>query len=102
MLEQYLQHYELIQDVIQSVYPGTKIRVLTRSKSQFYDMSEGKEIEVGLLKMTDLDKEILQEICTILKPFDIITQVISNIFMLEMKYYVNNYYYKFHTGFTAG
>ena len=26
MLEQYLQHYDLIQDVIQSVYPDTKIR----------------------------------------------------------------------------
>ena len=61
MLEQYLQHYDFIQDVIQSVYPSTKIRVSTRGKF-FYERSEGTEIEVGLLKMTDLDKEIIQEI----------------------------------------
>ena len=41
--------------------PGTKIRVSTRGKF-FYERSEGTEIEVGLLKMTDLDKEIIQEI----------------------------------------
>ena len=34
--------------------------------------------------MTDLDKEILQEICTLLKPFDIITKVIFN-FMFRNK-----------------
>ena len=42
MLEQYLQLYDLIQDVIQSVYPGTKTRVLTRCKSQFYERSENR------------------------------------------------------------
>ena len=34
--------------------------VLTRGKSPFYERSEGTEIEVGLLKMTDLDKKLFK------------------------------------------
>ena len=77
MIRGYLEHYDLIQDVLQTVNPRTKMRIITRATntSHIGDNTEIKEIEVGMLKITDLEKEILHEICTLLKPFEVITQV---------------------------
>ena len=77
MIRGYLEYYDLIQDVLQTVNPRTKMRIITRATntSHIGDNTEIKEIEVGMLKITDLEKEILHEICTLLKPFEVITQV---------------------------
>ena len=77
MIRGYLEHYDLIQDVIQTVNPRTKMRIITRGTKTLGDNTEIKEIEVGMLKIADLEKEILHEVCTLLKPFEIITQVLQ-------------------------
>ena len=61
MLSKYLEHYDLIQDIIESVRPGIRLQVITRSKIglNLNERSGNKEVEVRLLKMADVEKEIL-------------------------------------------
>ena len=77
MLRQYVEHYDLLRDVLQTVNPGRNIRIITRGVKALEENTEIRDIEVGMLKMVDLEKEILHEVCTLLKSFDIITQVIT-------------------------